>query len=89
MRQPIYKKKFEKDFKRILKRGHDITKLEKVVDTLVQGKKLDKKYLDHALSGKYADCRECHIEPDWLLIYLIDKEEIVFVRTGSHSDLFG
>jgi mRNA interferase YafQ len=89
MRRPIYKKKFSKDFKKILKRGNDMTKLEKVVDDLILNKPLDKKYLDHALKGEYSDCRECHIEPDWLLIYIVEKEEIVFVRTGTHADLFG
>src|SRR5262249_14308923 len=84
----IYKKKFEKDLKRIIKRGNDIDKLKKIIDELVQKKQLDKKYLDHALKGEYSDCRECHIEPDWLLIYSIDGEEIIFIRTGTHSDLF-
>lgn len=88
MRHPIYKKKFKQDFKRITKRGYDIKKLQTVVDVLLQRKTLDKKYLDHPLKGEYADCRECHIEPDWLLIYLIEKKDIIFVRTGTHADLF-
>lgn len=88
MRQPSYKKKFAKDFKRVVKRDYNIAKLEKVIDDLTHERMLDPKYLDHALRGEYADCRECHIEPDWLLIYLLDKEEVIFVRTGTHADLF-
>lgn len=88
MLQPVYRKKFAKDYKRIQKRGKDIKKLRAVVSALVKGKPLDKKFLDHALKGEYSDCRECHIEPDWLLIYTIKNPDIVFIRTGSHADLF-
>ena len=88
MLQPIYKKKFEKDYKRIQKRGKDIKKLKDVVNILAQEKPLDKKLLDHALKGEYSDCRECHIEPDWLLIYTVNNPHIIFLRTGSHADLF-
>lgn len=65
-----------------------MTKLKAVIDDLIHEKPLDKKFLDHNLKGEYSDCRECHIEPDWLLVYLIDKEDIIFVRTGTHADLF-
>jgi mRNA interferase YafQ len=58
------------------------------MDQLIQKKPLDPKFLDHPLKGEYSDCRECHIEPDWLLIYLEIKNTIIFVRTGSHADLF-
>ena len=88
MLHPIYKRKFERDFKRVKKRGKDVEKLETVITDLVEEKPLDKKYLDHPLKGEYADCRECHIEPDWLLIYMVDGEEIIFIRTGTHADLF-
>ena len=88
MLQPIYKKKFEKDYKSIQKRGKDIKKLKDVVNILAQEKPLDKKLLDHALKGEYSDCRECHIEPDWLLIYTVNNPHIIFLRTGSHADLF-
>ncbi len=65
-------------------------KLRDVMDCLIDGKSLDKKYLPHKLHGEYSSCIECHIEPDWLLIYLIDRDDntITFVRTGTHSDLF-
>lgn len=83
--------KFLKDLKLAIKRGFDIQKLSEVVGILASGEKLDVKYKDHALLGKYADFRECHIEPDWLLIYRVDDEELelFLLRTGTHSDLFG
>lgn len=88
MYTPVFKKKFNKDVKLALKRGKPIHKLKTVMRELIAGKMLDKRYLDHTLKGEYSDCRECHIEPDWLLIYFIKKDTITFVRTGSHSDLF-
>ena len=88
MRRPIYKKKFEKDFKGVVRRGYHIEKLRSIADALIKGEMLDRKYLNHALTGQYADCRECHIEPDWLLIYLIEGDDIIFLRTGTHADLF-
>jgi mRNA interferase YafQ len=89
MLQPLYKKKFEKDVKLAQKRGLNLNKLKTVINDLIHEKPLNKKFLDHPLKGEYSDCRECHIEPDWLLIYFIEKKSITFVRTGSHSDLFG
>ena len=73
------------------KRGLNIRLLDDVVDKLRQGKKLDDKYQDHGLSGDYSGFRECHIRPDWLLVYLIDDDILVLtlVDTGSHSDIFG
>ena len=64
--------------------------MNKVVDTLVAEKVLDEQYHDHSLSGNYEGFRECHIEPDWLLVYKIDKNELILYlfRTGTHSDLF-
>ena len=62
--------------------------LSTVLIELSSGKKLDKKYKDHPLKGDYAGHRECHITPDWLLIYKITEEDLIFVRTGTHSDLF-
>ena len=71
------------------KRGLDLTLLEEVVDDLRQGKILDKKYRDHALKGNRKGFRECHIQPDWLLIYLIENDilTLTLVDTGTHSDL--
>lgn len=81
---------FKKDLKTAKKRGYDLKLLNDVVDTLSYGLPLDEKYRDHNLSGNYKGCRECHILPDWLLIYEIsDKELILYLtRTGTHSDLF-
>ena len=68
---PTYKKKFAKDVKRLKKRGRDLEKLKTIANELINGNVLDKKYLAHPLKGEYSDCYECHIEPDWLLIYSI------------------
>lgn len=85
-----YSSKFKKDFKTIVKRGYDIKLLEEVLNILVQENPLPQKYLDHPLAGNYAGHRECHITPDWLLIYLIEKNFLTLslTRTGTHSDLF-
>jgi len=88
MLTPIYKKKFEKDIKRLKKRGKDLTKLTKIVRKLIAGESLVAKHRDHALKGDYVDCRECHIEPDWLLLYITHNPHITFVRSGTHSDIF-
>ena len=82
--------RFKKDYKTIQKRGYDMSLLKKVIDILADGKELPKKYHDHSLSGNYSGYRECHIQPDWLLIYRIEKDLLFLglTRTGSHSDLF-
>lgn len=82
--------KFKKSYKLMVKRGKDIALLEEVINTLMNGEKLDEKYHDHELAGTYAGHRECHIQPDWLLIYYIKEYTLVLtlVDTGSHSDLF-
>lgn len=81
---------FKKDVKLAKKQGKDIDKLFSVIAVLANGEQLEAKYRDHELSGKYRDCRECHIEPDWLLIYEIDNDVLVLMlnRVGSHSELF-
>ncbi len=79
---------FKKDVKLLQKRGKDVEKLKRIIVFLVEGKKLPLKNKDHHLKGTLKDCRECHIEPDWLLIYRIEGSELSLVRTGSHSDLF-
>ena len=86
----LYETSFKKDFKRIVKRGYDIRLLENVIKLLANEQTLPAKYRDHSLIGEYADCRECHITPDWLLIYQINDDELILylTRTGSHSDLF-
>ncbi len=85
-----YSKKFSKDQKLISKRGYNIQKLKDVIALLRTNKPLPKKYKDHALSGNYITYRECHIEPDWLLVYKIENSTLTLVlsRTGTHSDLF-
>lgn len=81
---------FKKDLKLAKKRGCKIEHLRNVVNTLACEKTLDKKYRDHGLTGNYNGFRECHIEPDWLLIYRITEDalELFLFRTGTHSDLF-
>ena len=85
-----YEKTFKKDFKRIIKRGYNIRLLEDVIEILASGQMLPEKYKDHNLTGNYYDCGECHITPDWLLIYKINNNELILylTRTGTHSDLF-
>lgn len=85
-----YETTFKKDFKRIIKRGYNISLMEQVIEMLANEKPLPREYKDHQLTGEYSDCRECHITPDWLLIYRIDDNELVLAltRTGTHSDLF-
>jgi len=84
-----YSTVFKKDIKRIKKRKLDLTILEKVIDDLINQIALDPKYKDHSLIGNYVNHRECHLKPDWLLIYYYYKDDtIVFYRTGTHSDLF-
>ena len=82
--------KFKKGLKRAKKRGLDIELLDTVVDKLIHGLSLDDKHRDHELKGRYTGFRECHIQPDWLLIYLIEHDilTLTLVDTGSHSDLF-
>ena len=81
--------KFRRDYKRCKRRGYDMQLLKDVLDTLQNGEPLDVKYRDHQLSGKYSKFRECHIQPDWLLIYHVNGDALVLTasRTGTHSDL--
>jgi mRNA interferase YafQ len=80
---------FKRDVKRWLKRGKDMNKLKEIIDSLIQAQELPARTRDHQLKGTLKDCRECHIEGDWLLIYRIEGSELCLIRTGSHSDLFG
>ncbi|MCC5833797.1 MAG: type II toxin-antitoxin system YafQ family toxin [Opitutales bacterium] len=79
---------YKKDFKKQLKRGKDPEKLFSFLEILVEGKEIPDSYKDHPLRGRWAERRDCHLEPDWILIYLPKAEEIILERTGSHSDLF-
>ena len=84
-------KQFEKDFKLMVKQGRDLEKLKTIMRKLINQEHLDMKYKDHKLISNLEGHRECHIEPNWLLVYRLrqSEETIVFVRTGSHSDIFG
>ena len=79
---------FKKDFKKAIKSGRQIDLLIEIIEKLAQKESLPPKNRDHNLSGNYANFRECHIQPDWLLIYKYDQETLYLTRTGSHGDLF-
>ncbi len=81
-------KQFVRDVRRMRRRGKDIGKLKTVVGRLAQGRALDAKSRDHALTGMWKHYRDCHIEPDWVLIYSTDRNNLRLERTGSHRDLF-
>ena len=85
-----YQVTFKKDYKRIKKRGYDIRLLEKVIALLAKGQPLPAQYRDHRLSGDYDGCRECHISPDWLLVYEVNEKELILylTRTVTHSYIF-
>ncbi len=86
----VLSNRFRKDLKLAQKRGLNLELLRTVVNTLAYGEKLGAQYRDHDLTGDYAGFRECHVQPDWLLVYRIEKEELelFLFRTGTHSDLF-
>lgn len=91
MHRLVTTNRFEKDYKLMQKRRKDINKLDAAMLKLIHAEPLDKKYKDHNLGGDFKDRRECHIEPDWLLVYKLNQQEmeIIFERTGSHADIFG
>ena len=88
MRSPIVGAQFRRDVKLAKKRGKDMAKLREIILLLVEGTPLPPRYKDHPLAGSWRDCRDCHIEPDWLLVYRVDGDAVYLVRTGTHSDLF-
>ncbi len=91
MREPVTTTQFKRDIKLMKRRHKDIDKLWTVMDALIEGESLDPAYRDHPLFGLYVGRRDCHLEPDWLLIYKLegeDDEVVIFERTGSHADLF-
>lgn len=79
---------FKRDIKRLQQQGKDLAKLKSVLASLVKGQVLPSQYRDHVLVGQYKGTRECHIAPDWLLVYEASESEIILIRTGSHPDLF-
>jgi len=80
-------KSFERNLKRLRKRGKDIDRLWDVVEALRLGRPLQPRHRDHALTGKWQGFRDCHVEPDWVLIYQLDVEAVYLTRTGTHADL--
>ncbi|MBN2886470.1 MAG: type II toxin-antitoxin system YafQ family toxin [Chromatiaceae bacterium] len=88
MLRPSYTKRFEKDVTRSRKRGKDTDKLKTLMRLIIAQQPLPEQVRDHALIGSYQGRRECHIEPDWLLIYKLHADEVIFERTGTHADLF-
>ncbi len=83
-----YTTQFKKDYKRLKKQRKNLEKLKVAIELLSTGKTLDPIYHDHPLSGNWNNHRDCHIEPDWILIYRLSDSELVLERTGSHSELF-
>jgi mRNA interferase YafQ len=81
-------RRFEKDVKKMIKRGVSFDVFKGIIEKLASDQTLDPKYRDHKLKGDYSGVRECHIEPDWLLLYINHPDELILVRTGTHSDLF-
>lgn len=88
MLTPVFTRQFEKDVRRCRKRGKNLEKFKLIAQTLAEGQQLDPIHRDHQLTGNYAGRRECHMESDWLLVYKIDGEWIIFERMGTHADLF-
>ena len=86
---PVWTNQFRKDVQIAKKRGRDIERLRRVIASLLEGKPLEPRYREHKLHGDYEDCRECHVQADWLIIYRFVGNELHFLRTGTHSDLFG
>lgn len=88
MYTPVYTKQFAKDVKRCQRRGNNLEKFKLLARTLLAGRKPDPIHRDHKLTGNLIGRRDCHIESDWVLIYRIDDDRIIFERMGTHSDLF-
>ncbi len=88
MYRPVYTKQFKKDMKRGQKQDRNIEQFKLIARTLLSGRLLDPIFRDHRLVGNYKGRRECHVESDWLLIYKLEEDRIIFERIGSHADLF-
>jgi mRNA interferase YafQ len=88
MLTPAYSKQFERDTMRMKKRRKNLEKLKIIISSIVAEEALDAIHRDHKLLGNWKGRRECHIESDWLLIYMVDSDRVVFERTGTHADLF-
>jgi mRNA interferase YafQ len=90
MRTPVFSKRFRKELDKCRKRGLNLAEIQAVMLVLMNDEPLEVKHHDHPLAGEFVGCRECHIRPDWLLVYLLNDEDnsISFLRTGTHADLF-
>ena len=88
MKEIFQTSQFKKDYKRAKKRDKDLEKLKYVVGLIIDGKSFEERHRDHALGGNWIGSRDCHIEPDWILIYRVEGESLYLERTGTHSDLF-
>lgn len=88
MYTPVYTRQFERDLKLAIRRGKNVEKFKIIARALVAGHTLDSIHRDHRLVGNYSGRRDCHIESDWLLIYKVDGDRLIFERMGTHSDLF-
>ena len=88
MLTPVYTRQFDRDVKRMKRRGKNLDTLKIILRYLVEEEPLDPIHRDHKLIGNWKGRRECHIESDWLLIYKTELDRIIFERTGTHSDLF-
>lgn len=84
----VFKSRFKKDLKKLKSSNRNEDELLAVIEVLANEQSLEERYRDHALIGDYVGCRECHIRPDWLLIYKVEGNDLILVRTGSHSELF-
>ena len=88
MLKPVYLRSFEREIEKAKKRGLDMSKIKDLIEDLIKEKPLAAKHKNHKLKGNFVGYWECHIEPDWLLVYKKDDKHIYFARTGTHSDLF-
>jgi mRNA interferase YafQ len=88
MLNPVYTNIFKKEYKRAIKRGQDIEALDLLMDLIIEEQPIPARYKKHLLTGNWKGRWDCHIAPDWLLLFKIDGDEVIFERTGSHADLF-
>lgn len=88
MRTPVYTNRFERELKLMLRRGKEVEKFKAVARLLLAHETLPPRYQDHPLKGGFIGWRDCHLEPDWILIYRRESTQVIFGRTGTHSDIF-
>ena len=88
MLTPVFSKRFQKDYGLMKRRGKEVDKLQHVINLLIYRFPLESRHHDHSLAGDWKGYRDCHIEPDWILIYRISGSDLILERTGTHADLF-